>query len=291
MTRATRIESSLLRCGLHWVLFVALWLPTNCMAQKQPQESDYPHKSVVRTHAGLWANDYHLFEPADPKPAKAPVITFLHGHGFPYPIGYQAWINHLVRKGNIVVFPVYQNTFLDLACDAATCQGILSAIKLLQTGDHVRPDLDRTASVGHSHGGVLAANLGAIAEKYGLPVPKAIMSVQPGISLLFPLADLSKIPAQTRLCCVAGDIDLVVGQFDAQKIYRATTQIPAENKQYLLLRTIVDGGIADHGAAACPALGNAALVFPYSVDSLDFLMWEKFDAMLKAAFGTAEASD
>jgi len=62
--------------------------------------------------------------------------------------------------------------------------------------------------VGHSVGGLLAANVAAVAKESGLPQVRAVMSVEPGITsrrLNIPFADLKKIPAETLLLAIAGD--------------------------------------------------------------------------------------
>ncbi|MGA1876416.1 MAG: alpha/beta hydrolase fold domain-containing protein, partial [bacterium] len=107
------------------------------------------------------------------------------------------------------------------------------AVELLESGNHVRPDLERLAVVGHSCGGILSANVAAIAPEFGLPAPKAVMSVEPGLTSLFHLEDLSKIPADTLLLTIVGDRDRNVGDGDAKKIFHGASQVPLENKDFI----------------------------------------------------------
>ena len=60
---------------------------------------------------------------------------------------------------------------------------IKAAIAELQTGEHVKPELDRVAIVGHSMGGAITPNLAVLAAEQGLPIPKAICCVEPEIIL------------------------------------------------------------------------------------------------------------
>ena len=69
----------------------------------------YLHRVVMRYELGEGPRSYWLFEPAEPKPERAPVVVFFHGWFAVNPAFYGAWIDHLVRSGRTVVFPRYQN--------------------------------------------------------------------------------------------------------------------------------------------------------------------------------------
>src|SRR5262245_31794079 len=171
------------------------------------------HASVIKNKYAKGSKEYWIYEPDSPRPATAPLIIFMHGWGGTNPLYYGAWIDHLVKRGNIVVYPRYQANiltarefFIPNSIDA-----IKAAITTLQTEPgHVRPDLKRVATVGHSLGGLLAASVAALASESGLPKMRAVMSVEPGLTrppASVPLADLKKIPPETLLFAVAGDRD------------------------------------------------------------------------------------
>ena len=73
-----------------------------------PGGKDYPYQSVLMTRL---PKDRHrrdtgaILEPADPQPASAPVFIFLHGAGAPHVRYYQEWMEHLAKKGTIVIYP------------------------------------------------------------------------------------------------------------------------------------------------------------------------------------------
>ena len=234
--------------------------------------ADYIHSKVIKNSYGFGAQKYYLFEPADPKPDMAPVIVFVHGFTATMPMTYQGWINHIVKQGNIVIYPVYQAFFISSTINfpSNTVTAVQNAMDELLTGDHVRPDLDKFATVGHSMGGVLAADIAARAEEAGLPPVKAIMSVQPG-NIPFPkLDDLSNLSPDTLLLCVAGNMDFIVGTKDAKKIYRSVPQIPEENKAYVVLKG------ASHFAPVC--------LSGYMANKLDHVLWQSFDELCERAF-------
>jgi dienelactone hydrolase len=249
-----------------------------------PGGSDYSHEGLQKSSYKWGAEQYWVFEPADPKPESAPLIVFNHGYFAIYPFFYQEWINHIVRKGNIVVYPRYQGVFFfdfrnfhSNAIDA-----VKDAIVTLNSGDHVIPELDKFAIVGHSYGGGITANMAALAEEEGLPIPKAIMPVQPFI-LSSQSSDLSKIPAETLMLVVVGEDDTVVGSSYGKKIFDNTPQIPLNQKDFVIQVTDRYGSpdlVADHIAPVC-----FQLFFFSNVDAVDYYStWKLFDALTDYAF-------
>ncbi|MEW6380331.1 MAG: alpha/beta hydrolase [bacterium] len=272
-----------------------------------PGGSDYPHTGVISSVHGQGDLKYYIFEPHGPKPEIAPLIVFAHGWGGINPTDYGSWINHLVRNGNIVVYPVYQtyrDMFTGFSAYTAHCMtAIQDALEELRRPGHVTPELDKFATVGHSLGGLLAANIASscaaarAAGRADLPVAKAVMSVEPGGTPVLPLEDLSPIPADTLLLTVVGDQDKIVGSFDARKIFSRTSQIPLENKDFITLVSDYHGQpalVADHFAPTCESpLGSSLMpslsdVFggqKYASNALDFYgTWKLFDALTDAAF-------
>jgi acetyl esterase/lipase len=229
-------------------------------AESGPGGKDYKHARVAKTIHGKRATQYWLFEPADPTPESAPFIVFNHGWSATDPFFYSAWIEHIVRKGNIVVFPRYQESITTPPLDFPTnaIASVKDAIAQLKTeAGHVKPKLEKFAIVGHSAGGLLTTNMAAMAKDVGLPEPKALMCVQPGKTDLggFQLIDLSKIPAGTLLLTVAGDADTTCGNTDAKRIFKESTAIPAANKNFIMV--ISD----DRGSPALRATHRSPLAF------------------------------
>jgi dienelactone hydrolase len=232
-----------------------------------PGGKQYAHASVTKNHYGKGGQEYWIFEPDVPKPATAPVIVFLHGWGGMNPLYYGAWIDHLVKRGNIVIYPRYQASLLTAIREFTpnTLAAIKDAISRLQREPgHVKADLTRFATVGHSVGGLLAANVAALASESGLPRVVAVMSVEPGITespINIPLADLKKIPAETLLLSVVGDQDTLVRDYDARRVYIESTRVPANNKDYVTL-------VSDsHGMPGLQASHRAPTAFDVAYDS------------------------
>src|SRR5688500_7734608 len=155
-----------------------------------PGGMDYAYDRVVFTKHGEGAGGYWLFEPADPHgggtpaaPAPLPIVLFLSAccetddlndatdDGSPW----RAWIDHLTRRGAVVVFPRFDPR--DPMTGVATAVG--SALAELEGSGHPPTDPTRFAAVGHSFGAVLAVQYAAIAAAQGLPVPGVLMAANP----------------------------------------------------------------------------------------------------------------
>ena len=77
-----------------------------------PGSAEYAHAQVIAHEVKSGAQGWWLFVPSSPRPASAPVVVFCHGWGALDPKGYRAWIDHIVRRGNIVIWPNYQASLL-----------------------------------------------------------------------------------------------------------------------------------------------------------------------------------
>jgi dienelactone hydrolase len=199
---------------------------------------------VVATSYGKGVTQHWIFEPSAPAPKTAPVVVFLHGWGALSPQPYRAWIEHIVKRGSIVIYPAYQAEFATPVAEFTpnAIAAITSALAVLRSnGARVAADPKRFALVGHSLGGVLCANIAARAQSSGLPPVQAFLSVQPGKTWMTPrraaiaLDDLTQIPAATLIVTVAGDRDRLARDLDARRIFLQATQVPPQNKNFVLV--------------------------------------------------------
>lgn len=266
------IEKTLL-CGL--LLISAFYFPlASAGAVAQPAQptngpggADYLYAKVASHATGSGDGDSFVFWPEDaPKGAKLPTLVFTHGWGAMKPDYYQAWIDHLVRKGVIVIYPRYQaglRTQPEFFTENAVA-GVRKGLDWLAGQTALpQPDPAKWGDAGHSAGGLLAANLAVALPAAGLPRPAFVLSVEPGKTSgrkrdLIPMADMSKLPASTLLLVLTGQNDPIVGEKDGERIYRESTQIPASNKDWLGLSDDAHGTPAlraGHRAPCAPAPG------------------------------------
>lgn len=265
-----------------------------------PGGAAYLHASVTKTALGEHGTSYWLFEPAEPRPASAPVVIFLHAFSATNPRTYGAWIDHLVRSGKTVIYPRYQYGVLPrIKSFMPNCrQALRDAFEVLRSAGHVAPELKRVALVGHSLGGRMAANLAATAKRDELPQASALFVVLPGSADFIRdevvLEPLSTIPAETLLLTLAASDDSISGETDARRIYLGSTAVSIENKDFLVMHSDAHGipelsanhlapmaideryteGVAYHEVDAQP-----------NADALDYFgTWKLFDALCDASF-------
>src|SRR4051794_6351016 len=172
-----------------------------------PGGADFAYDGMRAQHFGPWPAEaqggtgFWLFEPLGPRVAGTPVaeaalplVIFLHAFTITDPEWYHVWIDHLVRRGAIVVYPDYEPEFGSVMADLEqtdyaqtlrdTEAAIGSALKVLGTDEHVRADLSRVAVVGASFGAILGADYAAEATGQGLPQPSALLLANPGCAVL-----------------------------------------------------------------------------------------------------------
>jgi pimeloyl-ACP methyl ester carboxylesterase len=195
-----------------------------------PGSTDYAHAGIRMLDNGDQVDGYWLFEPTLPTPDSAHVIVFLHGYGAYNPMIYGKWIKHLVRNGNIVIYPRYQkNNFFPrppkFTPNAAA--GIRNALALLEKGDHIRPITEQMVYVGHSYGGVISANLAIEWNDYDLPPVAGIVMAAPGTSI-FPggrRKSYEELPPSVKIVIIQNDKERVVGNLFGKKIRKEAPQL------------------------------------------------------------------
>jgi len=173
----------------------------------------------------------------------------LHSWGAANPQFYGGWIEHLARKGNLVLFPRFQDVNRTRPADAtALAAGLVKdALASLANDPEARPDLQRLAYLGHLAGAAIAVNLAAGAAEDGLPEPKLIFAVMPGGIASddkgrgIQLEDLSTINSSTLLIAMSGDRDSIPTDRAAKRLLKEATGIPATRKLFMR------AGSHDHG--------------------------------------------
>jgi acetyl esterase/lipase len=241
----------------------------------------------------------------------APVVLFLHGGCGTDPYLYAGWIDHIVRNGSVVIFPVFAKPGCDTRTPVDTVErnivdGTQAAIALLQKEGQVQPDANRFAIIGHSFGGGLSAQIAAKAQQFGLPVPHFVMPVMPGWrnNKDYPIQNVASIPSSVYLLVVEGDKDQFEGTRYGLQIFRTARQIPLRQRAYVQLHSRQRDGrnfLADHFAPLSPdpryryeqkrnrplmnLLMSMADVREGETDDLDVDgFWRLFDSSSSAAF-------
>jgi acetyl esterase/lipase len=258
-----------------------------------PGSSDYAHAKLEVSKHGRGKDQYWLITPSEPAPEYAPVIVFLHGWAATDPDVYGAWIKHLVRRGNIVIYPRYQeglgslpSSFVDNAVRA-----IHDGLARLQAAGGVQPDMSKLAFVGHSMGAIMSANIAQQAGRHRLPPPRCLFLAEPTFEPI--VGSYDQIHAETHMIVAVGAD--VKRDASAQRILQGAIKVPALNKNYVAFASDPHGNpplVSDHFApCAAEQIDEGKSKSARSdwrgrtQDALDFFgYWKLCDGLLDAAF-------
>ncbi len=217
--------------------------------EKGPGGKDYKAAEVIKTGTGTVSSGSYVFygnnTPADPRP----VVVFFHSWGAVNPALYGGFIDHLARKGFLVIVPRFQEVNRSRPADATVRAESLINDALVQLGpdQNARPDLSRVAYIGHSAGVPLALNVAAVAEGPAVPAPKLIFGFMPGgIAATekergIMLGDLSGIDPSTLIIIMNGDREHLPSDRASRRLFEAASSVPVTRK--IFMRASSD----DHG--------------------------------------------
>lgn len=230
--------------------------------EQGPGGKDYKISEVIKRGTGTASSGSYVFHGNDTPSGPRPVVVFFHSWGAVNPALYGGFINHLARKGYLVVFPRFQDVNRSRPADASGLAETLihDALTTLADDPQAQPDVNRVAFIGHSAGVPIALNVAAGVGETKLPAPKLIFGLVPGgiasgekeRGIL--LRDLSTIDASTLLIAMSGDRDNQPSDRASRQIFMAANAVPATRKLFMR------AGSDDHGY---PAL-TATIAFPGS---------------------------
>lgn len=263
-----------------------------------PGGSSVTYPGVQSEQHGTGPTGYWLLVPTDgdDRPVldqRLPLVIFLHGFSAVDPRAYGAWLDHIVQRGAIVVYPTYQSVDAFISgtdqylANAET--GIRAAVKDLDAGSPDAIDPARVGLAGHSVGGWLAAQYALSAADAGLPVPTAVMSLMPGgCELCGSVAATLRIPSDldgtldpdTRALLFEVASDPVVGTGGGDRIWRSFLQLPPAQRSRVTLSGDDHGSpplVAGHNTPETTGAGQP--------DALDFgAIWKLFDGLMSCSF-------
>lgn len=198
-----------------------------------PGGAMYQHASMTTWERGINHERYQVFEPSGPSLEKAGLVILLHDWLTEDPEYYMGLIRHLCRRGKVVLFPRFQGTG---ARDEDYHTNIVRTVKdfLLQSfaRSGTQIDRDHVAMIGHGAGGVLAANVAATTDYFGLPRFATLLLLMPHQRSL-KLLDLTGISRQTRMVIISGDRTDPVNDQTARDIFYAADRVKSDNKVFI----------------------------------------------------------
>lgn len=171
---------------------------------------------------GDGADRSYAFFPIDQSPQKLPLVIFLHGWMGTNPKNFGALIDHLVRRGSVVIYPVYQtdgNTAPQLITDTAA-KSIRLILKHLEKENPNLIDIEKTMYYGFSMGASMSINYATNPEKFGLPAPKGLVLAAPGdakhvahkeLAVSIVNTPINRVPLNVPIALLTGQEDKTIG--------------------------------------------------------------------------------
>ncbi|MEL6987188.1 MAG: hypothetical protein AAGK97_05100 [Bacteroidota bacterium] len=201
---------------------------------KGPGSAEYLYDSVAVLDYAEAIDGSTVFYPKNTEEENLDVIIFVHGYGAVNPMIFGAWIKHLVRKGNVVIYPRYQKTlFNPLPAQFAdfVSNGIQVGIENFQKDTGKKLRMDRVSYIGHSYGGALVAYLANYYKKYEIPKPIAVFACEPGTGPFKDarLRSYRDLEEDIQLLVMVGNEDLTVGDELGLRIYLSSKQLKRRN--------------------------------------------------------------
>jgi hypothetical protein len=222
------------------------------------------------TPYGRGAGRVWVFEPTGVEVES--VVVYVHGWGANLPFEWhQAWLEHLLARGNAVLFPEYQDGVDDAFVVAPydLRSGLRLGFRALQERDVP------VVAAGFSIGASLAFVYAKRAELWSIPAPRAVYSVFPVDPVLIdPNLDVSGLH-DTRIVLLVGDRDDVVGRSGGDAFWSMLRSVPVGEKEYRVIRT-TDDLLADHEAPTYVADPVVRRTF-----------WDPLDRLVASARGEA----
>ncbi len=228
----------------------------------------------------------HLFRPkGDGLPEKAPVVLFAHGFGSPGPEPYRLWLEHMAKRGSLVIYPVYAA----IEAPGRTSRydtlwsGFEEGVRHFASSGAPKPDLEYLGVVGHSFGGGAAPALAARAAARGYGA-KGLY-----VECWAPWFDLDRdawtsLPATTHLLVGAFEGDSVCDPTMAARFPARAIHVPSERKAFRCFLS------DDHGRPSLSA-NHFTPLSARETDTLDTRgIWRLDDALFEFVAKGVEAA-
>lgn len=253
------------RWSLHARTLLAVALALSCagLAACGDSNTSSSPADIRRTGAfGNGADRFWIFARRG-REARA-FVVFLHGHGGfveMTPTNHEPWLRHLASRGDVVVYPQYE----DFPGQTGATAHIVRAVARAWRRARLSPCVP-VVVIGYSRGGGLAVKYAASASA-SEPVPDAVVSVFPGSSEEAPV-DLRRLPSGIRIRVMVGDADEVVGSVGAVALLTGLRRSGFDPDRVEVVPVRSHGGFRATHAAVFETTPRAKRVFWARTDRL-----------------------
>lgn len=254
-------------------LMLALALPALQASAQTPPAPFSPeywqqqrrHEDISVMTVGDGPDRAYVFKPADDQAGGLPLVIFNHGWLGMNPKNFGSLIDLMVRRGAVVIYPVYQDGD-KTAPQEITHNASKASVRALEVLDALHPGLvnhDKVLYWGFSMGATISLNLAIDPARAGLPAPRALMLVSPGDSQHVArgeraasiIGKVELLPSKLPVLIVSGAADTSIGVPTARAIAARLCHIPADRRNLLLFPSDADQDrkiMAGHGAPGSP---------------------------------------
>jgi len=224
------------------------------------------YQDILVSSVGSGEKRAYIFQPDADNLSKLPVVLFLHGWRGTNPKNFGALIDLMVRRGAVVIYPVYQEegektSPQRIAGNAA--ESIQAAFAMLEKNQPQLIDKSKTLYWGFSMGASLSMRFALQSPALGLPKPNAMVLVGPGEphhvvrgAAAAPIAgDIESLPPTIPTFIITGNADSSIGVPTARAWSQRLCHLPSTHRKLLLLPSDGENGqriAAGHGSPGAP---------------------------------------
>jgi acetyl esterase/lipase len=224
------------------------------------------YQDILVSSVGSGEKRAYIFQPDAENLSKLPVVLFLHGWRGTNPKNFGALIDLMVRRGAVVIYPVYQEegektSPQRIAGNAA--ESIQAAFAMLEKNQPQLIDKSKTLYWGFSMGASLSMRFALQSPALGLPKPTAMVLVGPGEphhvvrgAAASPITgDIESLSPTIPTFIITGNADNSIGVPTARAWSQRLCHLPSTHRKLLLLPSDGENGqriAAGHGSPGAP---------------------------------------
>ena len=224
------------------------------------------YQDILVSSVGSGEKRAYIFQPDAENLSKLPVVLLLHGWRGTNPKNFGALIDLMVRRGAVVIYPVYQEegektSPQRIAGNAA--ESIQAAFAMLEKNQPQLIDKSKTLYWGFSMGASLSMRFALQSPALGLPKPTAMVLVGPGEphhvvrgAAASPITgDIESLSPTIPTFIITGNADNSIGVPTARAWSQRLCHLPSTHRKLLLLPSDGENGqriAAGHGSPGAP---------------------------------------
>ena len=224
------------------------------------------YQDILVSSVGSGEKRADIFQPDAENLSKLPVVLLLHGWRGTNPKNFGALIDLMVRRGAVVIYPVYQEegektSPQRIAGNAA--ESIQAAFAMLEKNQPQLIDKSKTLYWGFSMGASLSMRFALQSPALGLPKPTAMVLVGPGEphhvvrgAAASPITgDIESLSPTIPTFIITGNADNSIGVPTARAWSQRLCHLPSTHRKLLLLPSDGENGqriAAGHGSPGAP---------------------------------------